>query len=191
MRGRGGRRVTWALAGIAMAVGVAWHAPAQAAGEECFLRIDGVAGDSADARHRGEIDLVSWSLGVTGPGAEISGGGVSSSSSHTDFQPLRISQHVDRAVPALFLMAASGQRVQSAILSCRRPGREAAEYLKVTLQEVQVTAVRFGDSAQAPPAAEATLMYSRITIEYRPPMPDGSLGPPTISGWDLRANKRL
>lgn len=56
---------------------------------------------------------------------------------------------------------------------------------------MQVTAVRLGDSAQAPPSAETTLVYARIMIEYRPQMPDGSLGPPTVSGWDVRANKRL
>jgi type VI secretion system secreted protein Hcp len=190
MRERGGQRVTRVLAGIAMVVGVAWHAPAWAAGEECFLRVDGVTGDSMDARHRGEIELVSWSLGMANPpsAAASAGGGPPP---HVEFQPLRITQHIDRAVPALFLLGATAQHVQSAVLTCRRAGREAAEYLKITLQEVLVTGVRLGDSAQAPPAAEATLVYARITIEYRPQMPDGSLGPPTVSGWDVRANKRL
>ena len=62
---------------------------------------------------------------------------------------------------------------------------------KVTLQEVLITAVRLGDSAEAPPSAESTLVYERITIEYRPPLPDGSLGQPVVGGWDVRANRRL
>ena len=48
---------------IAILAGVAGAAPARAATEECFLRVDGAQGDSADARHRGEIDVLSWSLG--------------------------------------------------------------------------------------------------------------------------------
>jgi hypothetical protein len=33
--------------------------------------------------------------------------------------------------------------------------------------------------------------YGRITIEYRPQLPDGSLGQPVVTGWDARANRRL
>ena len=50
-----------------------------------------------------------------------------------------------------------------------------------------ISGVRLGDSAKAPPSAEVTLMYGRITIECRPQMPDGSLGQPAVGG----GNKRL
>jgi type VI protein secretion system component Hcp len=79
--------------------------------------------------------------------------------------------------------------VPSAILTCRRPGREAADYLKITLQDVLVSGVRLGDAADAPPSAEVTLAYGRISIEYRQQMPDGSLAPASVGGWDVRANK--
>ena len=52
---------------VAMLIGVAWSVPASAAAEECFLRVDGIPGDSADARHWGEIELLSWTLGMTSP----------------------------------------------------------------------------------------------------------------------------
>jgi type VI secretion system secreted protein Hcp len=106
-----------------------------------------------------------------------------------DFQPLRVTQRIDRAVPALVQAGASGRHVPTAVLTCRRPGREAADYLKITLQDALVSAVRLGDSADAPPGAEITLAYGRISIEYRPQMPDGSLGPAAVGGWDVRANK--
>ena len=63
MRERRGPSVTLVVAAIAMAAAVAWSASAWAATEECFLKIDGITGDSADARHRGEIELVTWSSG--------------------------------------------------------------------------------------------------------------------------------
>jgi type VI secretion system secreted protein Hcp len=118
-------------------------------------------------------------------------GGGSVASGRADFQPLKVTQRLDRAVPVLVQMGAAGQHVQSAVLACRRPGRDAADYLKVTLQDVLISGVRLGDSAEAPPSAEVTLTYGRITIEYRPQMPDGSLGQPAVGGWDVRGNKRL
>ena len=79
--------------------------------------------------------------------------------------------------------------MQSAVLSCRHPGREAADYLKITLQDVLVSGVRLGDSADAPPGAEVTLAYGPISIEYRQQIPNGSLGPAAVGGWDIRANR--
>ena len=32
---------------------------------------------------------------------------------------------------------------------------------------------------------------SQGVIEYRPQMPDGSMGPPVVTGWDVRTNRRL
>lgn len=39
-----------------------------------FLRIDGVPGESMDAKQRGEIDLESWSWGEANTGAAHEGG---------------------------------------------------------------------------------------------------------------------
>jgi hypothetical protein len=32
-----------------------------------FLMLEGIAGESADDHHAGEIDIAAWSLGVTNP----------------------------------------------------------------------------------------------------------------------------
>jgi hypothetical protein len=49
------------LATTSALAGLAWSGPTVAATGDCFLRLNGVPGDSADARHRGEIDGVGWS----------------------------------------------------------------------------------------------------------------------------------
>ena len=184
-----GLKAKHVVAATAMLAGVVLTTPVGAAAEDCFLRVEGVAGDSADARHRGETEVVSWSLAMASTGSLVSGGG--GASGRTDFQPLKVTQRVDRAVPVLVQLAATGQHVPSASLTCRRPGREAVDYFKVTLGEVVISGVRLSDTADAQPSAEVTLAYGRITIEYRPQMPDGSLGPPVVTGWDVRANRRL
>jgi type VI secretion system secreted protein Hcp len=44
---------------------------------EYFLRIDGVDGESADAKHKGEIRLEAFSWNESSPGGGVSAGGVS------------------------------------------------------------------------------------------------------------------
>ncbi|HMA96232.1 MAG TPA: hypothetical protein VKP30_26275 [Polyangiaceae bacterium] len=41
------------------------------------------------------------------------------------------------------------------------------------------------------PSEEITLNFGRIRLEYRPQSPDGTLGPATVFGWDLAANKPM
>ena len=40
-----------------------------------FIKFDGIKGESADAKHKDEIDVESWSWGETHAGAGPSGGG--------------------------------------------------------------------------------------------------------------------
>ena len=170
------------VVGLAI-LGTVALASAAEAREDCFMRIDGVTGESLDARHRGEIEVQSWLLGVvsTNPAGPTGGAG----SGRTEFQPLRITQRLERSVPELVQHAATQRHLRSAALTCRRPGRDAADYLKVTLEDVLITSVRMADTA-----VEVMMAYGRIGIEYRPQMPDGSLGQPVATGWDVRSNQR-
>ena len=42
-------------------------AAAPAAADDVFLRLDGVRGESTDARHKGEIEILSYTQSFTGP----------------------------------------------------------------------------------------------------------------------------
>ena len=80
-----------------------------------FLKLDGIEGESRDARHAKEIDVTSWSLGVTnaGSGHGGGGGGGGGGAGRATFTDLSVSKLVDRASPALMLAVASGRHVRS------------------------------------------------------------------------------
>ncbi len=40
-----------------------------------FLKIDGIEGESNDHKHKGEIEILSWSMGATQSGTHAFGGG--------------------------------------------------------------------------------------------------------------------
>lgn len=133
-----GSRAARPVAAVALLAGMAWAAPAAAAGE-CFLRVDGVTGDCADARHKGEIGIVTWWLAMTNaPGESVGASGPAGGCA--DFQSLRITQRLDRVLPVLVQLAAAGQHAPGVYLTCRRPRRDAGDYLKVTLSDEQAPA---------------------------------------------------
>jgi type VI secretion system secreted protein Hcp len=155
---------------------------------DAFLKIDGVAGESADAKHKGEIEVVAWSWGEAQTPRPPGGGG---GAGKVQMQDLRFTARTSKASPRLLLACAAGEHLKSAVLTVRKAGKTPHEYFKLTLTDVRVSSFHLGSLAGDQPMDEAALAYSRIEVEYRPQKADGSAGPPVKAGWDLKTNKKL
>jgi type VI secretion system secreted protein Hcp len=155
---------------------------------DAFLKIDGVAGESADSKHEGEIEVLAWSWGEAQAPSTPGGGG---GAGKVQMQDFRYTALTSKASPRLLLACASGEHVKQAVLACRRPGKAALDFLKLTFTDVRVSSFHLGRVVGEQPHDEATLAYGRIEIEYRPQQPDGSAGPPVKAGWDLKTNTKI
>jgi hypothetical protein len=97
-----------------------------------FLKLDGIQGESKDARHAGEIELESFSWGEANVGAGAAGGGGGGAGKvHVD--DLHVVTRTSKASPALFLACASGQHFKQAVLTARRAGKAPQEFLVIRL----------------------------------------------------------
>src|SRR5687768_12512993 len=96
-----------------------------------FLKIEGIDGESTDDKHKGELDIQSWSWGVSNMGTAGHGGG--GGAGKASFQDIHFSTHVSKASPKLMLTCATGEHIKKATLVCRKAGKEQQEYYKVTL----------------------------------------------------------
>ncbi len=149
-----------------------------------FLAIDGVSGESTDDRHKGEIELLSWALGVSNAGsAHVGGGAGAGKASFTD---LSITKVTDLATPALLQATSSGKHIARATLTVRSPGAQEHEPLRIALFDVQVSgcSIASGDGDVAP-RDTVTLSFGRIQLGYTIQLPDGADGPIGTFGWDV------
>jgi type VI secretion system secreted protein Hcp len=149
-----------------------------------FLKIDGISGESADLKHKNEIQLEAFSWGETraGGGPTGSGGGAGK----VQMQDITFTMTVSKASPRLFLSCATGKHIKEAVLTARRAGKSQQEFLIIKLNDVIVTSYQTGGSAQAEvPFDQLSLGFSKIQMEYRPQKADGSLDAPIKAGWDL------
>jgi type VI secretion system secreted protein Hcp len=153
-----------------------------------FLKLDGILGDSTDAKHKGEIQLLSFSWGSSNSGTTGSAGGGAGAGkvSITDFQ---FATATSQASPLLFLATATGKHLKSGLLTVRRKGRGQQEYLKIELTDVLVSSYQQGASNGTVPVDSASLNFSKIKYSFYPQKADGSLGAPVTATWDLLANK--
>ena len=104
-----------------------------------FLKIDGIDGESQDAKHKGEIDLESFSWGESRRAPSHAGGGSGARQS----QHARTSVHYEvreQGHPRnCSWRCANGEHIKKAMLVCRKAGKEQQEYLKCTFTDLLVS----------------------------------------------------
>ena len=157
--------------------------PAAVTGTEpSFLAIPSIPGESSDPAHLNQIDVLSWSQGLTGASATGSfcggaGGGKAM------FSPFTITKHIDKASPALMLASAQGTNLGAVTLNVSKQG---VDYLTLKFENVLVSSFKTGGSAGSDviPVDQVTFDYSKLTISYRQQQPGGTFGAPVVSCYD-------
>jgi len=104
-----------------------------------FLMVKGakhglIKGESQDAQHKGEIEVLSWSWGMQGK-ASLGGGAATGKAAMHD---LKITKRVDSASTALMLALRTNEPIQKAVLTLRKAGKAQLEYMKVTIEQGRV-----------------------------------------------------
>lgn len=168
------------IASLAAATSLALVALPASAVSDFFLKIDGVEGESLVRGHEKEIEVSSWSWGVsqsaaTGNGARAAGKPCTTDVSFTKF--------VDRATPLLIAGAASGSSYASARLVARKStgGDQPQDYLTIELKNVLVSSFQTTGSDGSAPLESFALRFGSMTVSYRPQKSDGSLGTPIVA----------
>ena len=154
-----------------------------------FLKVDGIAGESADSKHKGEIDVLSWSWGETQSGT--AGGGGGGGAGKVQMQDLHVTTNMSKASPQLMLACASGQHIKSALLTGRRAGKGQLEFLTFSLSDVLVSSYQTGGTEAEPPVDSVSFNFAKIHVEYKQTDQSGKLGPSTKAGWDVKQNKQF
>jgi len=153
-----------------------------------FAKIGTIKGESQDSKHKGEIEVLSWSWGVSHSGTTAPGGGAGAGKAN--FHDFNFTHHLDKASPVLMATCANGEHLKEATITLRKAGKGQQEYLVITMTDVLVTNVSTSVSAEEDTGIEAvTLAFAKVDLEYKPQKPDGSLDVGIHFKFDLKANR--
>lgn len=153
-----------------------------------FARIGTIKGESRDAKHKDEIEVLSWSWGVSQSGTTGHGGG--GGAGKASFHDFTFAHHVDKASPLLMKACATGQHLKDATITLRKAGKGQQEYLIITMTDLLVTSVSTSVSAEGDATMESVgLAFAKVDLEYKPQKADGSLEAGIHFKYDLKANK--
>ena len=147
--------------------------PAEA---DTFIKFEGIKGESTDAKHQGEVDVLSWSWGVLGPTADAKGKLQAACADQ-----MSLSKFVDIASPDLFNAATLNRTIPSAKLVVRSSGNNPIEYLVIDLGGVTVKTVNQSAGGGDGRALEhVSLGFTSAKITYKAQSATGGAGATTV-----------
>lgn len=192
----------YGVAGLfVLAAGFAVATPAAAA-SDIYLKIEGVPGESADAQHRGDIEVASWSFGATQSSGPRFGGSAAVGRSPTGAPPaeppagpgaISVSKTYDKSSPKLAEACAQGKHFPSAILSVRKTGGGQQEYMTYELENVMISSYSLsgsgGGASSGRPMESLSINYTKIT--YKAADDKSGAGAAGKAGYDVAPAKKI
>lgn len=156
---------------------------------DIFAKLGDIKGESEDAKHKGEIEVLSYSWGVTNAGSMAFGGG--GGEGKAAFHDLSFVHNVDKASPTLMQACVLGTHLKEATITHRKSGtgKEPHEYLIVKMNDVIITGVTHGGGGGGPHSENVSLNFGKVSVEYKPQKADGTLDAAIVFKYDLKANK--
>ena len=153
---------------------------------DTHIKFDGVEGESTHQDHKGEVEVLSWSWGVSN--ASLAAGGGSGKGKATPGD-LHFVHRYDKASPVLAKKCAQGAHFKEVVMTSRKAGEGQKDFLKVTLKEVFITSVQPAGSSGGDIAESISMSYGSVDFAYKPQDEKGGLGGEVKFGWDTKTTK--
>lgn len=127
---------------------------------DMFLKLDTIKGESTDAKHKDEIEVLSFSWGVS----KSLEPGIKGAPRIADFH---IVKNVDSASPLLFEAVCGTGPVGDAVFTVRKAGGDQLEFLKITFKDVIITSVAPAGSTgtDSVPMDQVSLQFDMAKME--------------------------
>ena len=155
---------------------------------DIFAKIGDIKGESLDAKHKDEIEVLSWSWGVSQrrvDGARRRGRDRQGELPGFQLHAQRRQGDACPAVEAAPTACTSRKRRSPSA----RPARGSRNSCMFKLNDVIITGVTsagWGDSAATENVA---MQFAKVAIEYKPQKADGSLDAGVFFKYDVKASK--
>ncbi|WEX10873.1 type VI secretion system tube protein Hcp [Chelativorans sp. AA-79] len=155
---------------------------------DMFLKLKTIDGESKDEKHQNEIDVESFSWGVSQPGTFGTGGG--GGAGKANFSDFSIAKFVDKSSHRLLIACATGEHIGDGTFFIRKAGGKQEEYVKYTFTDLLVSSYQLSGSGERP-MESISLNFAKVKMEYAEQKADGSMAAFAQVEYDLKANKKV
>ena len=173
---------------LAGALAAAAGAPMPAAAD-VFLKLEGITGGSQDEKHKGEIDVLSYTQSFSNT-SKIAAGATSGPGKVT-CGAVTLLKNIDQSSVEFIRLVVTGAHVTKGVLTFRTPGSTGLEDSTITMEDVVVTSVDQVDNNDPALIVEkVSLLADRFMFDQKVQTSGGQTVTPKF-GWDCVANKKI
>jgi type VI secretion system secreted protein Hcp len=133
---------------------------------DTFLKIDKIKGESTDAKHKDEIEVLSYSHGVSQMASAAASTGGGKTTARCDHQDFSIVKELDKASPELNLACCKGDHIDKMELVLCLASGDKQPYMKYLFEKVIVSSVSIGGGGGGTPTESVTFNYNKISWVY-------------------------
>jgi type VI secretion system secreted protein Hcp len=155
---------------------------------DMFLMLDGIKGESADDKHKGEIDIeaFSWGMSQSGSGHRSTGLGTGK----VDINDISITKFIDKSTPSIMLACANGKHIAKGKITLRKAGENPLDYLTVDMENILISNYQTSGSegGNERPAENISLNFGKVKVEYWTQSEKGAKGENANFSWDIAKN---
>lgn len=155
---------------------------------DIYLKIEGIPGDCEKDGHKDEIELQSFSFGVTNHGS-FHKGGMGGGSGKASISDITVTKEVDKASPMLFQACATGMHIKEATIYSQKAGGKNAPvtYYTIKMTDLLVSSHQNSGSGGSDAIFEnVTMNFARLDFEYTGQTETGGKGAPVKAFFDVR-----
>jgi type VI secretion system secreted protein Hcp len=157
---------------------------------DSFIKFEGptVDGDSLVEGHEKELQIMSYSWGLSNPGSTHEGPG--SGTAKANVQDVSCMMNMDRAWPNLVKFCQNGKHFEKVTLFARKAGGDATvTYKKMEMEDVIISSVQDGASDGSEfSSVSFSLNFGKYKITYTPQDSTGAAEAEIPTGWDIARN---
>ncbi|MBI3406322.1 MAG: type VI secretion system tube protein Hcp [Acidobacteria bacterium] len=158
---------------------------------DMFLKIDGIDGESHDAKHKSWIPIESWAWGEHQAGSASHGGG--SGVGKVEMQDFSFAKFMDKSTPKLALFCANGKHIPTVEFIARKAGGDQQKYMQLKLSDVLISSFHTSNSngSNSLPMEQVALNFSKVELEYFQQDAKGATASAGKMGWSVKENKAV
>ena len=138
----------------------------------CYVKLDGIDGESTDKQHEKWIQMWSWQWGVSNTGRAGSGV-VGQTRGVSMVQDFSFTKQLDKASAKIQEKCLNGTNIPKVTISvCGIGEKELHEYLRYDLNDCVITSYSIGGTSEMP-QENLTVNFSKVEWTYTPLGRDG------------------
>ena len=158
---------------------------------DIFLKLsNNIKGESQDATHADEIDVLAWNWGLSQSGTTHVGSG--GGGGKVNVQDISLTKYVDLASNDLIKRCTTGEHIENGELIVRKSGVSApVEYFRIKMENIMITSYATGGSKDGLDRIQEnlTLNFRKFEVAYTLQEGSGAAGAESLAGWDIAKNE--